>query len=299
MTTNRCHGLHQKTVDAVFDIAFGVIIASPLADSTRVASSDTATLVACRARGSICLFRGCCSKRSAPCMCSILCLKPCLPPRQSDSHTFHHLCGPARQSGILCCSDQSDGSYSILYSSLCPCQFSEPLNHGTYLVLGDVSLHCLICPFFSRSQFLHQVRCWTGITLLHHRHQHTVIQQLMMAVRKSEHILNDLPQNTPAFPHNVSDMIDFRAKIFACASTFLAYFISNSTTSCSHFCILWCPRSCGCQSTLWLASHVTRECASDLSTPILGSNSLIMCTTFENLIMQSCTLVCQDLSFVA
>ena len=107
---------------------------------------------------------------------------------------------------------------------------------------------------YSRSQFLHQVRCWTGITLLHHRHQHTVIQQLMMAVHKSEHILNDPPQNTPAFPHNVSDMIYFRAKIFACASTFLAYFISNSTTSCSHFCIRWCPRSCGCQSTL---AHLT------------------------------------------
>ena len=37
---------------------------------------------------------------------------------------------------------------------------------------------------------------------------------LMMAMRSSAYVLNDLHQNTPASPKSVSGMIDFSARVF-------------------------------------------------------------------------------------
>ena len=56
---------------------------------------------------------------------------------------------------------------------------------------------------------------------------------VMMDVRSSAQVLNDLPRNSPASPKVVSGMIDFRARIFASSSTLLACLIPNSATSCS------------------------------------------------------------------
>ena len=58
----------------------------------------------------------------------------------------------------------------------------------------------------------------------------TSSKYLMIAVRSSENVLQDLPRSTPASPKMVSEMIDFSARMVASSSTLLAHLISKSAT---------------------------------------------------------------------